>query len=94
MLASALGGLDAFVFTAGIGENSAGIRSRIAARLGWLGVELDPTANAAHAMRISRRNSRVAVYVIPTDEELMIARHTLALLSVKDDERRRYAAVE
>ena len=80
MLTSALGGLDAFVFTAGIGENSASIRSRIAARLGWLGVELDPTANAAHAMRISRRNSRVAVYVIPTDEELMIARHTLTLL--------------
>ena len=50
MLASALGGLDAFVFKAGIGENWAGIRSRIAARLGWLGVELDPArANAAHA---------------------------------------------
>jgi acetate kinase len=80
MLASALQGLDAFVFTAGIGENSASIRSRIAARLGWLGVELDPTANAAHALRISRANGRVAVYVIPTDEELMIARHTVALL--------------
>ena len=68
------------------------IRSRIAARLGWLGVELDPTANAAHAMRVSRPKSRVAVYVIPTDEELMIARHTLALLAARDDEKRRYAA--
>src|SRR5271166_6525936 len=89
MLASALGGLDAFVFTAGIGENSAGIRSRTAARLGWLGLELDPPANAAHAMRISRASSRVAVYVIPTDEELMIARHTLALLPAQDDAKRR-----
>ncbi|HEY7244062.1 MAG TPA: acetate/propionate family kinase, partial [Xanthobacteraceae bacterium] len=88
MLASTLQGLDAFVFTAGIGENSASIRSRIAARLGWLGVELDPTANAAHALRISRANSRVAVYVIPTDEELMIARHTMALLPTPIAERR------
>jgi acetate kinase len=88
MLASALGGIDAFVFTAGIGENSASIRSRIAARLRWLDLELDSTANAAHAMRISRANSRVAAYVIPTDEELMIARHTLALLSAKDAQRR------
>jgi acetate kinase len=80
MLASALGGLDAFVFTAGIGENSASIRSRIAARLTWLGAELDGAANAAHATRISRPNSRLSMYVIPTDEELMIARHTLALV--------------
>jgi acetate kinase len=88
MLASALQGLDAFVFTAGIGENSAGIRARIAARLGWLGVELDPTANTAHALRISRANSRVAVYIVPTDEELMIARHTVALLSTQNAEPR------
>jgi acetate kinase len=81
MLASALEGLDAFVFTAGIGENSAGVRSRIAARLEWLGAELDLTANAAHALRISRANSRIALYVVPTDEELMIARHTVALLT-------------
>ena len=81
MLASALGGLDAFVFTAGIGENSASIRSRITARLAWLGAALDAAANAAHAPLISRRDSRLALYVIPTDEELMIARHTLALLS-------------
>jgi len=88
MLASALGGLDAFVFTAGIGENSASIRSRIAARLGWLGLELDSAANTANAMQISRRDSRVAVYVIPTDEELMIARHTLELLSSQNTQRR------
>jgi acetate kinase len=92
MLASALQGLDAFVFTAGIGENSASIRSRIAGRLGWLGVELDPAANAAHALRISRANSRIAVYVIPTDEELMIARHTVALLPAHNAylDRRKY----
>jgi acetate kinase len=81
MLAAALGGVDAFVFTAGIGENSAVIRARIAARLGWLGAVLDPQANAAHASRISAPHSRVLLYVIPTDEELMIARHTLATLS-------------
>jgi acetate kinase len=81
MLAAALGGLDAFVFTAGIGENSASIRAGIAAKLAWLGTELDPAANAAHASRISTHDSRVALYVIPTDEELMIARHTLAVLS-------------
>ncbi len=80
MLASALGGLDAFVFTAGIGENSADVRARVAARLEWLGAELDAAANAAHAMLISRQGSRLALYVVPTDEELMIARHTSALL--------------
>ncbi|MBD9529822.1 acetate/propionate family kinase [Paracoccus sp. PAR01] len=80
MLAAALGGLDAFVFTAGIGENSAPIRARIAQTLGWLGVALDPKANAAGATLISTPASRVAVHVIPTDEELMIARHTLALI--------------
>jgi acetate kinase len=81
MLAAALAGLDAFVFTAGIGENSAAVRTRIAARLAWLGAALDPAANAARTALISRPDSRVALYVIPTDEELMIARHTLALLS-------------
>jgi acetate kinase len=81
MLVSALGGLDAFVFTAGIGENSAEVRARIVARLEWLGTGLDPVANAANATLISRPESPIAVYVIPTDEELMIARHTLALLS-------------
>src|SRR5262245_61143421 len=79
-LAAALGGLDAFVFTAGIGENSAGMRARIAAKLGWLGAVLDPAANAAGAMSIAAPESRIGLYIVPTDEELMIARHTLALL--------------
>src|SRR5262252_1241397 len=76
MLAAALGGLDAFVFTAGIGENSAMIRAHVAEKLGWLGAELDPAANAAANSTISTRNSRVSLHVVPTDEELMIARHT------------------
>jgi acetate kinase len=80
MLTAALGGLDAFVFTAGIGENSPMIRARIAEKLAWLGVVFDPTANAAGKSLISRPESRVAVLVVPTDEELMIAQHTLALL--------------
>ncbi len=79
-LAAALGGIDAFVFTAGIGERSAPIRARIAERLAWLGAELDPAANEAGATRISTPTSRVALLVVPTDEELMIARHTLALV--------------
>lgn len=81
MLAAALGGIDAFVFTAGIGENSPTIRARIAERLSWLGVSLDSGANTASAQVISRKDSRVAVYVIPTNEELMIARHTLDLIA-------------
>jgi acetate kinase len=79
-LAAALGGLDAFVFTAGVGENSATIRARIAERLAWLGAALDPAANDTGAIRISPSASRVALLVIPTDEELMIARHTVAFL--------------
>ncbi|MQW01188.1 acetate/propionate family kinase [Sinorhizobium medicae] len=82
MLAAALGGLDAFVFTAGIGENSAMVRARIAERLDWLGAELDAKANDTGAPVVSRAGSRVSLHVIPTDEELMIARHTLALLRV------------
>jgi acetate kinase len=81
MLAAALGGVDGFVFTAGIGENSPSMRARIADRLAWLGIALDPTANGAGGPLISRPDSRVPVYVVPTDEELMIARHTLALLA-------------
>ncbi|UTY46198.1 acetate/propionate family kinase [Sinorhizobium fredii] len=81
MLAAALGGLDAFVFTAGVGENSAPIRARIAEGLAWLGTELDPAANDAGGALISTATSRVALHVIPTDEELMIARHTLALVN-------------
>jgi len=81
MLAAALGGLDAFVFTAGIGENSPTIRARIAEKLAWLGVVFDPAANAAGKSLISGRDSKVAVLVVPTDEELMIAQHTLAFLA-------------
>jgi acetate kinase len=80
MLAAALGGLDAFVFTAGIGENSPTIRARIAEKLAWLGVVFDPAANAAGKSLISRPDSRVVLLVVPTDEELMIAQHTLTLL--------------
>jgi acetate kinase len=80
MLAAALQGLDAFVFTAGIGENSVRIRARIADQLGWLGVTLDPVENSSHARLISRSDSRIPLYIIPTDEELMIAQHTLSLL--------------
>jgi acetate kinase len=87
-LAAALGGLDAFVFTAGIGENSATMRARIAEKLAWLGVALDADANAARKSLISRPDSRVGVYVIPTDEELMIARHTLALLAQRSPQKR------
>jgi acetate kinase len=81
MLAAALGGLDAFVFTAGIGENSRALRVRIAEKLAWLGAAIDHAANASGKLKISTARSRVALYVIPTDEELMIARHTLAVLS-------------
>ena len=84
LLAAALQGLDGFVFTAGIGENSVGIRARIAERLGWLGASLDPLENARHAPRISRADSRVPLYIVPTDEELMIAHHTLSLLWRRD----------
>ena len=79
-LAAALGGLDAFVFTAGIGEHSPSLRARLGAKLSWLGVKLDQTANTGGKQLISAAGSAVAVYVIPTDEELMIARHTLALI--------------
>lgn len=75
-LAAALGGLDALVFTAGIGEHSDPIRERICRDCAWLGIQLDPEANARHAPRISRNNSPVSVWVIPTNEEQMIARHT------------------
>jgi acetate kinase len=87
MLAAALGGLDAFVFTAGIGENSVAIRARIAEKLAWLGTVFDAAANGARKSLISRPESPVALYVVPTDEELMIARHTLALLSARSARR-------
>ena len=80
MLAAAMGGIDGFVFTAGIGENAPAIREAVSKRLAWLGLDLDLKANANGEARISNKESRVACYVIPTDEELMIARHTLAVL--------------
>jgi acetate kinase len=83
MFAAALGGVDGFVFTAGIGENSPSMRARIAERLAWLGGTLDENANATGASRISAAGSRLAIHVVPTDEELMIARHTVALLAAK-----------
>ena len=81
LLAAALGGIDAFVFTAGIGENSPIMRARIVDKLAWLGGELDPGANTENAATISAAESRFPIYVIPTNEELMIAKHTLAVLS-------------
>ncbi|MGH7321077.1 MAG: acetate/propionate family kinase [Candidatus Rokuibacteriota bacterium] len=78
-LAAALGGLDAIVFTAGIGERAVAVRDAVCKQATWLGVELDAAANAAGGPRIGTESSRVAVWVIPTNEELMIARHTLAL---------------
>ena len=80
MLGAAMEGIDAFVFTAGVGENAPAIRNAVAQRLSWLGLKLDPEANAKGAGRISTEGSRVGCYVIPTDEELMIARHTLRVL--------------
>jgi acetate kinase len=79
-LTSSLDGLDGIVFTAGIGENAPQIRAMVCARLGWLGVALDEDANANNAPLISAPESHVAVRVIPTDEEAMIARHTLDII--------------
>ena len=75
-----LGGLDALVFTAGIGENSAPVRAGLCHALSWLGVTLDEAANQRNGPRISSSDSQVSVWVIPTNEELMIAQHTLALV--------------
>jgi len=75
-LAAALGGLDAIVFTAGIGENAAAIRGRVCRDAAWLGVELDDAANAAGGPRISTAASRTSAWALPTNEEMMIARHT------------------
>ena len=80
-LAAALGGLDAIVFTAGIGENSTSLRARVCEGAAWLGITLDPAANAAGDRRISTAGSRSSAWVIPTNEELMIAQHTRDLLA-------------
>jgi acetate kinase len=81
-LAAVLHGIDALVFTAGIGENSTEIRRRVCEASAWLGIELYEAANAAKGPRISRVNSKVSAWVIPTNEELMIARHTARLLGL------------
>jgi len=81
-LASVLRGIDGLVFTAGIGENSPEIRSRICEASAWLGMQLDARANEAADPRISIPGASVSVWVIPTNEELMIARHTWSLLGL------------
>ncbi len=78
--AAVLGGLDAFVFTAGIGEHCARVRAALCSNLAWLGIKLDEQTNAVDGPRISAPDSAVSVWVIPTNEELMIAQHTLALV--------------
>ena len=80
-LAAALGGLDAVVFTAGIGERSVQVRARVCRQAEWLGIDLDQGANARGGPRISTEKSRTAAWVIPTNEELMIARHTRDVLA-------------
>jgi acetate kinase len=82
-LVAALGGIDALVFTAGIGENSPEIRRRICESAAWLGLELDAEANAGRGARISTPQSKVSTWVIPTNEEIMIARHTGSLLGLR-----------
>jgi acetate kinase len=82
-LAAVLGGVDGLVFTAGIGENSTEIRKRICDASAWLGIELDSEANERRGPRISTRESRVSAWVVPTNEELMIARHTGTLLGLR-----------
>jgi acetate kinase len=80
-LAAAGGGVDALVFTAGIGEHAAPIRERVCHGAGWLGIELDDAANARGGPRLDKPASKASVWVIPTNEELMIARHTRALVA-------------
>lgn len=80
-LAAALGGLDALIFTAGIGENATPIRSKVCAGASWLGIQVDEDANAQGRRCITKAASRVSVWTIPTDEDLMIARHTWDLIN-------------
>lgn len=81
-LTSSMGGVDAIVFTAGIGERSAPVRARVGEKLAWLGISIDAERNAANAHRISADDSRLPVWVIPTDEEQMIALHTRKVLTL------------
>jgi acetate kinase len=80
-LAAALGGLDALIFTGGIGENAAPVRAAICRASAWLGLDVDEAANARHGPRISPPGARVPAWVVPTNEELMIARHTGRVLA-------------
>jgi acetate kinase len=80
-LVAALGGLDVLIFTAGIGEQAAPIRAAVCRQAEWLGVRLDESANERSGPRISSSESPVSVWVVPTDEEVMIARHTASLLN-------------
>jgi acetate kinase len=84
-LAAALGGLDALVFTGGIGEHSAVVRAKVCRQAAWLGLELDGSANDATATRISMDNSRLSAWIVPTDENLMIAKHTLTQVTFDGD---------
>jgi acetate kinase len=84
-LAAVLGGVDGIVFTAGIGEHSPVIRARILQACAWLGVSADTAANERSDSCISSTGSKVSAWVIPTNEELMIARHTLALINSRRD---------
>jgi acetate kinase len=79
-LVAALGGLDALVFTGGIGEHAATVRERICEGLGFIGIQLDPDRNAVHAPVISSDNASVTVLIVPTDEDLTVARHTRRLI--------------
>jgi acetate kinase len=76
--AAAIGGLDALVFTGGIGENAATVRQRALEALTWLGLAVDPAANARHHLDITMPDSRISAHVVPCDEELMIAEAALA----------------
>jgi acetate kinase len=81
-MVASLDGLDAIVFTGGIGEHAVSIRERVCRDAAWLGVEVDTGANATGGPQINVANARVSVWVIPTDEERMIARHTREVLGL------------
>ena len=78
-LAATIGGLDALVFTGGIGQHSSGMRARICEGMEWLGIDLDPSANSAHAIQLQRADGRVALLALPTDEEIVIFRAARSL---------------
>ena len=85
-LAAALGGLDALVFTGGIGENSDVIRAKVCRQAAWLGLELDESANEKTTRRISMPDSKLSAWIVPTDENLMIAHHTLRQVTLVQEQ--------